>query len=338
MAGSQKLSTMASGERPRHTGRLTGSPPDRCRGFPGWHWELHDSGSGCRCSTRAAQRRYIIHIRRGTYDEYVSVDKPNVVFIGDGMGVTVITGNHSVADGWTTFNSGTAIVSGPGFIARDLTIRNTAGPMKGQAVALRSSADLSVFYRCSFEGYQDTLYAHSDKQFYRECRITGTVDFIFGDAAAVFQFCLILARRPLPGQENTITAQGRYYSWRSTGFTIQNCNISADSDLAPYIEQIHSYLGRPWKNFSRTVIMETYIGSLIRPEGWLEWNGSFALDTLYYGEYKNSGPGSGLRGRVKWPGYHIITDPAVAANFMVARLIDGDSWLPSTGISYKSGL
>nr|CAD1825481.1 unnamed protein product [Ananas comosus var. bracteatus] len=162
----------------------------------------------------SSRRRYIIHIRRGTYDEYVSVDKPNVVFIGDGMGVTVITGNHSVADGWTTFNSGTAIVSGPGFIARDLTIRNTAGPMKGQAVALRSSADLSVFYRCSFEGYQDTLYAHSDKQFYRECRITGTVDFIFGmqllcsSSVLSSPAVLFLARRtPLPPRV-VITAGG----------------------------------------------------------------------------------------------------------------------------------
>lgn len=80
-----------------------------------------------------------------------------------------------------------AAVAGKGFICRDLTVENTAGPAKHQAVALRSDSDLSVFYRCEFAGYQDTLYAHSLRQFFRDCYISGTVDFIFGNAAAVFQ-------------------------------------------------------------------------------------------------------------------------------------------------------
>lgn len=100
-------------------------------------------------------------------------------------------------------------VSGRGFLARDITFQNTAGPEKHQAVALRSDSDLSVFYRCAMRGYQDTLYTHTMRQFYRECTITGTVDFIFGDGTVVFQNCQILARRGLPNQKNTITAQGR---------------------------------------------------------------------------------------------------------------------------------
>ena len=76
---------------------------------------------------------------------------------------------------------------GDGFIARGMTFRNTAGASNHQAVALRSGSDLSVYYQCSFEGYQDTLYTYSERQFYRECDIYGTVDFIFGNAAVVFQ-------------------------------------------------------------------------------------------------------------------------------------------------------
>ena len=231
-----------------------------------------------------------------------------------------------------------AAVAGKGFIARDLTIENTAGPQKHQAVALRSDSDLSVFYRCEFSGYQDTLYAHSLRQFFRECRVTGTVDFVFGNAAAVFQNCQLFLRRPLPEQKNSVTAQGRKDPNQNTGFSFQFCNVSADADLVGFTNSTPTYLGRPWKEYSRTVFMQSYLGSLIRPEGWLEWNAEFALDTLYYAEYMNYGPGSGLGNRVKWPGYHALSDPAMVANFTVAQFIDGNMWLPSTGVKYTAGL
>jgi pectinesterase len=110
-----------------------------------------------------------------------------------------------------------AAVAGDRFIAVDVTFRNTAGPEKHQAVALRNNADLSTFYRCSFEGYQDTLYVHSLRQFYRECEIHGTVDFIFGNAAAVFQSCNLFARKPMANQKNAFTAQGRSDPNQNTG-------------------------------------------------------------------------------------------------------------------------
>lgn len=99
-------------------------------------------------------------------------------------------------------------MTGDGFIARGITFRNTAGPENHQAVALRCGADLSVFYRCAFEGYQDTLYVHSQRQFYKECHIFGTVDFIFGNAAVVFQSCNIYATRSMQKQKNAIAAEG----------------------------------------------------------------------------------------------------------------------------------
>ncbi|XP_026438651.1 pectinesterase/pectinesterase inhibitor PPE8B-like isoform X3 [Papaver somniferum] len=297
--------------------------------------------------------RFIIYIKRGIYNENVDIKKKkwNLMMIGDGMNATVITGNRSFIDGWTTFRTATFAVSGRGFIAKDLMIENTAGAVKHQAVALRSDSDLSVFYRCAITGYQDTLYAHSLRQFYRECLITGTVDFIFGNGAVVFQKCDILARKPLPDQKNSITAQGRKDPNQNTGFSIQFSNISADSDLAAAASvpsynastnittrPTQTYLGRPWKLYSRTVIMKCYLGDLIRPEGWLEWNATFALDTLFYAEYMNYGPGAGLGKRVNWPGYQIINDSSQAINFTVARFVDGNSWLPSTGVTYTAGL
>jgi len=204
-------------------------------------------------------------------------------------------------------------------------------------VALRVGSDLSAFYRCSFKGYQDTLYAHSLRQFYRECNIYGTVDFIFGNSAVVFQDCNLLARRPLENQKILYTAQGRQDPNENTGISIQNCNVTAAPDLAPVKSSFEAYLGRPWKEYSRTVFMQSFLGDLIQPAGWLEWNGSFALSTLYYGEYMNRGPGAGTTKRVKWAGYRVINSSSEASSFTVSKFIEGDSWLPSTGVKYVSG-
>ncbi|GLT61044.1 hypothetical protein SLA2020_337790 [Shorea laevis] len=247
------------------------------------------------------------------------------------------SGSGSVGGGSTTFNSATLAVVGDNFIARDITIQNTAGASNHQAVALRSGSDLSVFYRCSLEGYQDTVYVHSQRQFYRECNIYGTVDFIFGNAAVVFQNCNIYARYP-PNKTNTITAQGRTDPNQNTGISIHNCKVTAASDLKSSQSSVKTFLGRPWKEYSRTVFMKTYLDSLIVPAGWMEWSGNFALKTLYYGEYANTGPGSSTTNRVKWPGYHVITSSSVASQYTVANFIAGNSWLLGTNVPYTASL
>ncbi|KAH9306466.1 hypothetical protein KI387_010870, partial [Taxus chinensis] len=245
-------------------------------------------------------RRHVIRIKAGVYHENFEVkkNKINLVFIGDGMDSTVITGNKSVYDGTTTFRSATFAVKGAGFIARDIGFENTAGPYRHQAVALRVDSDQSVFYRCGMKGYQDTLYAHSLRQFYRECKIYGTVDFIFGNAAAVFQSCVMMARKPLVNQSITVTAQSRKDPNQNTGFSVHDCNITAAPDFVPVKKSVRTYLGRPWKEFSRTVFMQSFLDDIVQPQGWAQWNTSnFALDTLYFGEFMNYGSGAGLVGR-----------------------------------------
>ncbi|KAL9240386.1 hypothetical protein vseg_014611 [Gypsophila vaccaria] len=291
-------------------------------------------------STRAGGGRFVIHVKSGVYQENVVIgtNLKNIMLVGDGMQSTIITGSRSNVGGFTTFNSATVAVTGPGFIARGITFRNTAGPQNHQAVALRVGSDLSVFYQCGFEGYQDTLYALSQRQFYRECNIYGTVDFIFGNAASIFQNCNIMVRKPLPSQENTVTAQGRIDPNQNTGIVILNCRITATPDLGPVIGQFPTYLGRPWKQYSRTVVMESFLDSLVNSAGWLEWSGNFALNTLFYGEYKNFGPGSSINERVKWGGYHVITSVVEASQFSVANFIGGSSWLPATGVPFTAGV
>ncbi|KAL8210832.1 hypothetical protein R6Q57_005269 [Mikania cordata] len=289
---------------------------------------------------RSGSGRFVIYIKRGVYRENIEIGNKmkNIMLVGDGMKYTIISGSRSVGGGSTTFNSATVSVTGSGFIARGITFRNTAGPQNHQAVALRSGSDLSVFYRCGFEGYQDTLYVHSQRQFYKECYIYGTVDFIFGNAAVVFQNCMIYGRRPMASQKITITAQGRTDSNQNTGISIQNSRIMAASDLKPVLSSFKTFLGRPWKQYSRTVFLKNYMDGLVDPAGWLEWDGNFALNTLYYGEYRNTGPGSSTSRRVKWRGYRVITNSNEASRFTVANFITGQSWLPNTGVPFHAGL
>lgn len=228
-------------------------------------------------------------------------------------------------------------VVGEGFVAINMTFRNTAGAVKHQAVAVRNGADFSTFYSCSFEGYQDTLYTHSFRQFYKDCDIYGTIDFIFGNAAVVFQNCNLYARLPLPSQINAFTAQGRTDPNQNTGISIQNCTVTAAPELASFNGTTKTYLGRPWKQFSRTVYLQSFIDGLIDPAGWLPWDGDLALSTLFYGEYGNMGSGSWTNNRVTWPGYHVLSAPD-ASNFTVSNFIYGDFWLPATGVPFEGGL
>ncbi|XP_039048048.1 LOW QUALITY PROTEIN: pectinesterase-like [Hibiscus syriacus] len=254
-----------------------------------------------------------------------------LMLVGDGIGKTVVKASRNVVDGFTTFSPATVAVVGVGFIAKGITIENSAGPSKHQAVALRTGSDFSAFYKCSFVGYQDILYVHSFWQFYRECEVYGTIDFIFGNAAAVFQSCNLYAR-------NIFAAQGREDPNQNTGISILNSKIASAADLIPVKSSFKTYLGRPWKEYSRTVIMRSYIDDSVDPAEWLEWNGTFGLSTLYYGEYLNRGPGSNTIARVNWPGYRVINNATEASQFTAGAYIQGNDWLNSTDIPFSLGL
>lgn len=228
--------------------------------------------------------------------------------------------------------------TGAGFVVRDITFVNEAGPSNHQAVALRVGADHAVIYRCEIKGYQDTLYVHSQRQFYRECDIYGTVDFIFGNAAVVFQNCTMWARKPNAQQKVTITAQNRKDPNQNTGMSIHACQARATKDLEASKSSYPTFLGRPWKTFSRVVYMETYLGDHIHPRGWLEWNATSPVDKLYYGEYGNIGPRASISQRAKWPGLHVNMSKGEAMKFTVAQFITGQDWITATGVSYQSGL
>ncbi|KAH0691097.1 hypothetical protein KY289_018455 [Solanum tuberosum] len=293
-------------------------------------------GEAVKMVPKKSKTKFVIYVKEGEYVETVRMDKSlwNVMMYGDGKTNTIISGSLNFIDGIPTFETATFAVAGRGFIARDITFKNTAGAAKHQAVAMRSGSDQSVFYRCSFDAFQDTLYAHSNRQFYRECDITGTIDFMFGNAAVVFQSCKIQPRQPLPNQFVTITAQGKKDPNQNSGMSIQKCDLSPLDDLkAP------TYLGRPWKDYSTTVIMQSTIGAFLNPLGWIEWvSGVEPANTIFYAEYANTGPGASVTQRVKWAGYKSSITPDQAAQYTVPSLIQGDTWLPDTAVVFDSSL
>ncbi|KAI4330128.1 hypothetical protein MLD38_028433 [Melastoma candidum] len=255
----------------------------------------------------ARGKKFVVKINEGVYEETVRVprEKKNVVFFGDGMGKTVITGSMNVGQvGVTTYTSATVGVLGDGFMASSLTIENTAGRDAHQAVAFRSDSDLSMLENCEL-------------------------------LASVFEDCTILVRprqlNPEKGENNAVTAHGRTDPAMTTGFVFRNCLINGtDAYMALYKanRQVHvNYLGRPWKEYSRTVLISCVLESLITPPGWMPWSGDFALGTLYYGEFNNSGPGSETSGRVEWssqiPADHVNV-------YSVENFIQGGEWITTS--------
>ncbi|KAK1280398.1 Pectinesterase 3 [Acorus gramineus] len=290
-----------------------------------------------------SSKRYVIYIKVGFYmEEMVVVKQSNIMFLGDGMGKTVMRTTRSDVDGQNIQQSANldSVIQGSDFIAQDMSFQNTAAIEKHQAVALKNDGDKSVFYRCSFEGHQDTLYVNQGRQFYRECEISGTIDFIFGDASAVFQKCTIKVRTPIKGEANVITAQGRENVNLNTAISIQDCLI-INGEPCPGMpcldpQVVKTYLGRPWMKYSRTMIMQSFIDFLVDPAGWLPHEGY--EKTCTYREFQNRGPGADTSRRVRWLDYKAIDDPREAMTYTVNSLIQGDEWIPATGVPYVSGL
>ncbi|XP_047962190.1 pectinesterase-like [Salvia hispanica] len=288
---------------------------------------------------RYSKTRFVIYVKSGVYVEKVKIDSDrwNVMMFGDGIDKTIISYNLSHGAGFQTYETATFTVQGQGFIARDMTFTNTAGAINQQAVALVSHSERSVFYRCSFNGYQDTLYAHVNRQFYRECQISGTIDFIFGDAAMVIQRSSILVRKPLPGQQNAITAQGKIDRLCRTGIVVQSSTIRASQDL----RGVSTFLGRPWKPYATVVFMQNNMSRLIDLKGWFPWKAAESTrnDTVFLAEYSNRGPGARTRDRVKWKGVRKNLSYAEATGFTVASFIlQRNNWLLPTQVPYDLAL
>lgn len=133
-----------------------------------------------------------------------------------------------------------------------------------------------------------------------------------------------------------VTAHGRKFDYEPTGFVIQNCIIKTHPDSAAAEASFKSYLGRPWRDYAKTIVLHSEIDSVIQPQGWQPWPPNQFTNTCWYSEYENTGPAAGQTERVTWPGIKHVTKEE-ADNFTAGKFLRGDEWIPATGVPYSSG-
>ena len=187
--------------------------------------------------------RLYVHIAPGTYSERVMVtaNRPRTTFLGDPKNPSnvVITSSQNAKTAGGTFFSETVDIEAPEFEADGVTFENTA-MAPGQAVAIAVRSDKAIFKHCRFLGDQDTLFADYGRQYYTESYIAGGVDFIFGNATAVFDRVDIHEKRP-----GYLTAQSRTGPEEKTGYVITNSVVSAENlGTKAFISAGHGELSR----------------------------------------------------------------------------------------------
>lgn len=262
-------------------------------------------------------KRFVIAIKPGIYKEQIRIpaNKPYISFIGTDATQTILTFSLSNKEAGSTSAAYATYIGAHDFYAENITFENSFG-VGSQAVAVLAEADRAVFKKCRFLGWQDTLYAKNGRQYYIDCYIEGHVDFIFGQAAAIFENCVIHSKG-----DGYLTAPMRFAANEPAGFVFQKCRLTAENIKAGV------YLGRPWRDYGRTVFLNTEMGEHIRPVGWHHWLPE-REKTAYLAEYRSTGKGANSDARVKWS--HQLTD-ADAVAFSTENFLKGkDGWNPKT--------
>lgn len=266
------------------------------------------------------QKRTDILIRKGIYYEKIIVPKSkiNISLIGEEE-VKLTYDDYAskknvFGEEKSTSGSASFYLFADDFYAENLIFENSAGPV-GQAVACFIDGDRVFFKNCSFLGFQDTLYTYgmNVRQYFENCYIEGTVDFIFGWSTALFNECTIHSKR-----------SGGYITAPSTpenqefGYVFHNCKLTGGED----IENI--YLSRPWRPYAQAVFIHCELGRHIHPQGWHNWNKPEVEKTVFFAEFENYGSGANFDSRADFS-----FQLKVLGKFEMQNILKGkDGWNP----------
>jgi polygalacturonase len=287
----------------------------------------------------------LVLVAPGTYREVLTVDKPNIRLrsANSDAAKTVVVMDKSAGTAGGTLRSATVNVTADDFLAENITFQNDFNathpqlPAGSQALALRVTGDRAVFHNVRLLGNQDTVYAGSRncspdgenctpaRQYFSDCYIEGNVDFIFGDAKAVFDRCEIHSTAHEGG---FITAQSKHYPEEDSGFVLNRCKLTAGADVTKPV-----YLGRPWRPYATVIYLNTEMGAHIDPAGWREWHPgeTHSIETVFYAEFNSTGPGAQHGQRD--PHTHFLSEEQARQYEPAVFLRGSDNWNPalSTG-------
>ncbi|XP_059462129.1 putative pectinesterase 63 [Corylus avellana] len=264
-------------------------------------------------------KRVIVHIGPGVYNERIRIDwtKRFVTFYGSPANMPTLTSSGTAAQ-YGTDDSATLVVESNYFVAANIILVNSAprpgnGKSGGQALAIRIAGDKAAFYNCKFKGFQDTVCSDHGNHLFKNCYIEGTVDFIFGSGTSLYLNTVLNV--PGDGGFTAITAHGELPS-ETNGFSFVHCSVTGTGN--------GTYLGRAWRPYSRVIFSYTTMSGIVNPLGWSDNSHPERDRTVYYGEYKCSGPGSDLSRRV--PYTKKLSDNE-ARPFLALHFIQASSWL-----------
>ena len=276
-----------------------------------------------------ASRRWVIFVIAGTYHErvYVQREKRFVSLVGEDPLQTTITFNLKASDTGPdalpigTYRTPTMTVDADDFAIENLTIENGSGP-GSQALALRVDGDRLVVRNSRLLGWQDTLFMDRGRQYFEDTLIAGHIDFIFGGATAWFERCWLHA-----WENGYITAASTPPESRF-GFVFSDSRITGDTPA------VRTYLGRPWRRFAQVTWLRTDMSTVVRPEGWHNWDQPDREQSVRYGEYESRGSGAATGRRVAWA--RLLT-AVEAGGFTVGQVLGGaDGWDPRSIPSFPS--
>lgn len=236
-----------------------------------------------------------IFVKNGTYNEKVRIPEwnTNVILKGESKENTIITFDDNFSKIGlgrnSTFYTYTLLVEADDCSVSNFTIKNASGD-RGQAIALSVTGNRVKISNCILSGHQDTLYLSGKeaKQYFKDCYIEGTTDFIFGSATALFENCTIHSIK-----SSYITAASTPEG-TAFGFVFKDCKITANPEAKDV------YLGRPWRIYAKTVFLNCEMGNQIKAEGWENWSKPEAEKNSFYAEYNCNGLGFQPAKRVKW--------------------------------------
>lgn len=266
---------------------------------------------------------HTLFIHKGVYEEQITNTTPHVTFLGEDKNNTILTyglyAHMLMEDGMKrgTFRTYSCLIDTYDFTAKNITFENSAGKGidVGQALAVYADGDRLSFENCRFLGNQDTIFTGplppkeiepngfigpkqndpriNGRHYYKDCYLEGDIDFIFGSATAYFENCTFFSKYTGKEISSYVTAastpEGQEY-----GYVMENCRF--EGNCPPD----NAYLGRPWREYAKTVLINCYIGDHICREGWHDWNKEGAHKNAFYAEYGSYGPKGDMDHRPDW--------------------------------------